>query len=317
MVGLLGLLKTFVLAGLYVKAQKAPAWWDILGLPDYLAAKATELVLNGEMKAAHDQCEALAREVMYAVKNPRVFLAKTKDRYLQMYAQKWETFNQLVRQKDLTSQFRAGEVFGEVLLDLIMLVLTVVGAAELAVRVAGEVPELIKLARNLKGVLKLKPSAARLGQAAAAAEEIEVGGLTTATPANATTYLDDSAFKHYMDVVDHLDVSTKPNEAVFYSGEGNRELAESFATTNGKRTLEMTPGGKWLDDQKLFGKDSPLYGDQARQVWAKLSKRFAQEASGNAVGFVEGANPNGIFNTTESPTLEYNERITALITGGH
>lgn len=40
-----------------------------------------------------------------------------------------------------------------------------------------------------------------------------------------------------------LDVSTAKNGAVFYSGPGNRALAEDFAVANGRTTLEMTPGG--------------------------------------------------------------------------
>jgi hypothetical protein len=121
-----------------------------------------------------------------------------------------------------------------------------------------------------------------------------------------------------MEKAQTLDVSTKPNSAVVYSGPGNRANAEAFCGANpGKVTLEQTPGGSWLDSQKLFDDGSPLSQDQARQVWATLSQRYAQGASGNVVGFVKGASPTGIFETVEYPALQNNPDVTNVITGGH
>jgi hypothetical protein len=118
--------------------------------------------------------------------------------------------------------------------------------------------------------------------------------------------------------VQTLDVSTAENGAVFYSGPGNRALAEQFAIANGRTTLEMTPGGAWLDQQQLFNTaQSGLTTEQASQVWSALSQRFAQGASGNAVGFVNGARAGGIFNTVEYPTLLNNPNVVNVITGGH
>jgi hypothetical protein len=161
-IGLLDLLKTFILAGLYARARQGLPWWDVVGLPEYLVAKGAELVLGAELKKAHDTCEALMRQVMYVVKHPREFLKTTKDNYLRQYTQKWELFQRLSVQTDLTSQFRAGEIFGEVLLDVIMLVLT----AEAAVKLAAKIPELVKLADGLGDVVKLKPRSTSLGGAA-------------------------------------------------------------------------------------------------------------------------------------------------------
>ena len=60
------------------------------------------------------------------------------------------------------------------------------------------------------------------------------------------------AFDYYMQLTEELDVSSAKDAATFYSGPGNRELAEAFARENGKTTLEMTKGGKYLDELKLF-----------------------------------------------------------------
>ncbi len=124
-------------------------------------------------------------------------------------------------------------------------------------------------------------------------------------------------FKKYMKLANELDVSTGRNQAVFYSGKGNRELAEAFAKEHRKLTLEMTPGGQYLDELKLFSNDSHLTVEQAQQVWSRLSQRYAQQASGNIVGFVKGARPNSIFNTVEYPVLVNNPNVTNVITGGY
>lgn len=52
-----------------------------------------------------------------------------------------------------------------------------------------------------------------------------------------------------MNQVRNIDVTTLENQAVFYSGDfgANRARAEMFARETGRLTLEMTPGGKYLD----------------------------------------------------------------------
>jgi hypothetical protein len=119
-----------------------------------------------------------------------------------------------------------------------------------------------------------------------------------------------------LQLVDELDVSSHPNGAVFYSGRGNRELAEGFANQTGKTTLEMTPGGRWLDAQNLFGPNSPFTPNEAVEIWSRLSQRFASEASGNVVGFVSGSGSGSIFNSVEFPSLRNNPKVTNVLTGG-
>jgi hypothetical protein len=119
------------------------------------------------------------------------------------------------------------------------------------------------------------------------------------------------------EIAEQVNVSTLPNQAVFYSGKGNRVLAETFASLNGKMTLEMTPGGKFFDDMKLFDSGSPLSNDQALEIWNILSQRYATGASGNVYGFIKGARPGSIFNTKEFPLLEHSfkdNKVTNMFT---
>lgn len=126
-----------------------------------------------------------------------------------------------------------------------------------------------------------------------------------------------SAYSYYMQQAQTLDVSTAISTAVFYSGPGNRALAEDFAVSNGMTTLEMTSGGSWLDQEALFGPESPLTAEQAINVWSTLSRRYAEGASGNVLGFIQGARPTSIFNEIEYPALLKNPNVTNVITNGH
>lgn len=97
-------------------------------------------------------------------------------------------------------------------------------------------------------------------------------------------------------------------------GAGNKALAEEFARTNGKMILETTLGGTYLDSLKLFNVDSPLTKEEATNVWARLSARYAQNASGNTYGFVNGSWSGSIFNTVEYPELLKNPNVTNIFT---
>ncbi|MDR3503556.1 MAG: hypothetical protein P4L79_13345, partial [Legionella sp.] len=121
----------------------------------------------------------------------------------------------------------------------------------------------------------------------------------------------DIAFRGYMEKVDTLNVASKPGEAVFYSGWNpsgisNRELGEAFARSKGWTTLEQTTGGKWLDQEKLYG--SSKQGDflkpvDADKVWARLSQNYAMGVEKSVTAFVNGANSNRVFYQYEYPIL--------------
>ena len=79
----------------------------------------------------------------------------------------------------------------------------------------------------------------------------------------------------------------------------------------------MSSGGGWFHKQGLFGPKSQLSNEEATDIWTQLSQKFAQEASGNAIGFVNGARANGIFNLIEYPVLLANPKVINVITGGN
>jgi len=79
----------------------------------------------------------------------------------------------------------------------------------------------------------------------------------------------------------------------------------SWAEANGKFTIEMTPGGKWLNGLDLFGANSPVTRPQATALWNAASEQFASGASGGVNAFSRGTtfNPNSAFYNIELTIL--------------
>jgi hypothetical protein len=136
---------------------------------------------------------------------------------------------------------------------------------------------------------------------------VSLAAEVVSAPAGFSTSQD--ALNYYLELVETLDVTTGIGKSVFYSGPGNRKLAEQFAESDDKTTLEMTTGGKYLDDLKLFEKGSPLTPDMAVRVWSRLSQRYAQQAAGDVFCFIAGARPTGVFTTVELPELKRSRKV--------
>jgi hypothetical protein len=123
-----------------------------------------------------------------------------------------------------------------------------------------------------------------------------------------------------LDKVETLDVSTDRDGAIFYSGPENKKLAMQCARETGRKTLEQTPGGEWLKKQNLYenhyepdNNPKKLTHDEANIVWARLSQRYAEQASGEAFAFIRGAKPEKVFWNTEARVLNQSPSITKVI----
>lgn len=129
-----------------------------------------------------------------------------------------------------------------------------------------------------------------------------------------------------------MDVATKPNTAVFYSGGQTvrdgaaaggqgwmsaRSVAETFAHSSGRTTLESTAGGRVLDKLDVYRKgDALLDADDANDVWRTASSRYAQGATGEVTAFTGNMRPNSIYTTTERPALQASQaagRVTNIV----
>ena len=107
-------------------------------------------------------------------------------------------------------------------------------------------------------------------------------------------------------------VSTLSGKSAFWSGlEGSSAEAKALAQASGRTSLEMTPGGMWLEEQTgLLGNQVDWFG-QMRPQWARLSSRFARQARGSVEVF-KGPKfdpVRSIWITEEKGALETSQRL--------
>jgi hypothetical protein len=123
---------------------------------------------------------------------------------------------------------------------------------------------------------------------------------------------DDINYNGYKAKLSSFDVSTDTNSAVFYSGDNglNRARARIFAQEAGKKVIEMTPGGNWLNQEKIYNK---LPANLADSIWQSLSIKYANNAEGEVFVFANNADPTRVFLSTELPLLESSPKVTGII----
>ena len=111
-------------------------------------------------------------------------------------------------------------------------------------------------------------------------------------------------------------VATAPHSAVLWSGLGETGAAraEAFVATAGGKTLEMTPGGRWLANQRLGDAGTPFTRAEQLEIWGAVSKEFVNQASGQVRSLVGGKtlNPTTVYYQTELAAARANEAITGI-----
>lgn len=111
-------------------------------------------------------------------------------------------------------------------------------------------------------------------------------------------------------------LATERNQLLLWSGLGPDGVAESqaYAATYAGTTLELTPGGRWLDRMNLFDTDAPFTRAEAREIWAATSRSATQQASGQVRALLGQVRPDSLFHTVELPTLLDNPDVFGIDT---
>jgi hypothetical protein len=280
------------------------------------------------------QRDALVKSIEFAFEHPGKVWANVKASTVKKYHE----FKALVAQRTLSGNFQAGAIFGEILLDVLLIADGVTALARLATRI----PELLKLLPTLRELAPALRTAVRdsadvaaKAGGDAAGDAAKTGGRSAAPkpaadPKPPVKDVDAAPAKPKPKVPSYddlkklaagsLDFSTEENGAVFWSGPGNMEAAQQWASASGKTTLEQTTGGQYLHSLDLFDEaSSGLTNGQAADVWNVASKRFADGASGEVFVFKDGATQFGPYGertwwAIEEPALNANPAVTSIQT---
>ena len=174
-VGLVQLQKMLIEADLYERLTGRVSWKIMLsasglyGLPQlyevgYHLAGHTGFMHLADLKRSYEMREALIKNVGEMIEHPIDSLGQMAGKLKASSIANWTRFRELQKQTDLRSQFEAGEIFGDVLMEVVMLVLTVISVAGAAAKLASKVPQLVRVAEFIKG--------ARAAEAGGVAEEV-------------------------------------------------------------------------------------------------------------------------------------------------
>jgi hypothetical protein len=166
---LLELVKTFVFADLYERVYVDDSWtavsragmagpggvMAVLALRQFRDLRAIALPL----KAAHETRDAILHELKQIILHPLDFAEALPGKIKAEYTEKWEKAVALRAQNSLSSQFEAGQIIGELLMEVLLTIAGVIEVAGVAVKLASKVPNLVRFAR-----------AGKLGEGAGAAD---------------------------------------------------------------------------------------------------------------------------------------------------
>lgn len=145
------LAKTLVLADLYdARKGRLPlpmriARDGVLWPTREIASRVAAWYFESELRQAHQTRDELIQALWQIIAHPIDALAAIKDEYVS----KWNAYRNYQQQDSLISQFRAGRIFGGLLLDLISLI---AGAAGFVKTLVTAFPKLIKSVQSLQRV---------------------------------------------------------------------------------------------------------------------------------------------------------------------
>lgn len=116
-----------------------------------------------------------------------------------------------------------------------------------------------------------------------------------------------------LDIAQHAPFEARPDRFVFFSNKRNRNAAIEFCRKNPEfMTVLHTPTHQRLEALPLFGKNSLIPLDEAVDISAVASARFAKAAEGNVLVFFDKVSDHSTFFTIELPVLMQNDKVETI-----
>jgi hypothetical protein len=115
---------------------------------------------------------------------------------------------------------------------------------------------------------------------------------------------------HRDQILDRLK-NVKWNRELVWDESDLAACATNDPATNGvPGSIELTPGGRFIEQLNLFAPGTSMSFAEARMLWSKAEEQFAAQASGRVTLFVSTARPNSMFNRVSLPALQRNPNVT-------
>ena len=76
--------------------------------------------------------------------------------------------------------------------------------------------------------------------------------------------------------------------------------------------LESTPGGRALEERRLFEPGSKITHAEAHKIWHEAARMFAEMAKGSVRIYMKELIPDSVFEAVELPALKKNPNVTLV-----
>jgi hypothetical protein len=238
------------------------------------------------------------RQLYQELKNHPEACEKYTDEFMRNLESKFNSIDQLIKHGGIKESLQLGQELGGLVWDVGTLVTGVTGVAKGSTKLASLGVKLGK--KELDKMAKLttlaKPSAGLGGKPSVASEVLNI--ITqNGKPLSS---------------LDHV-VTTKPNEAFFWSGKtdgiGGQLVAQDLAINYGGTTLEALLKNNGIH-MPIWDPKNPL----CVQAWKDISAAYANNVSGTVHAVVgQNLRPGNIWETAELPALINNPKVTQII----
>jgi filamentous hemagglutinin len=155
--GLVSLAKTFHLADIYDRVYGKLSWSSFVGSPlagSAIAVRAAlylvqdSFVVRNTLTNAHRERTQILAEVAAAMADPGTFFEGLPGKLKDRYTAKWQRYSAVKQHADLTSQFKAGQTLGELLMEVLLTIASLVAMGAALGRIATKAPQLLRLAKR-------------------------------------------------------------------------------------------------------------------------------------------------------------------------